>query len=115
MTGELSPLFDALDNRPSVDPLPALFVGHGNPMNAIQDTDFSTTWDALGPRLPKPQAILYISAHWLTPGEIRVSTAAYPETIHDFSGFPYQLFEQRYPAPGDPHVARQVIERSPLV
>jgi 4,5-DOPA dioxygenase extradiol len=110
MSEPRSSLFDALDSRQSSDLLPALFVGHGNPMNAIQDTSFSTTWDALGARLPRPMAILCISAHWLTPGEIRVSTAAHPETVHDFSGFPYQLFEQRYPVPGSPGVARQVME-----
>lgn len=110
MTDALVPLFDALDNRRSSDPLPALFVGHGNPMNAIQETAFSTTWDALGQRLPKPEAILCISAHWLTPGQIRVSTVTAPETIHDFNGFPYHLFEQQYPAPGAPQVARQVID-----
>ena len=90
--------------------MPVLFVGHGNPMNAIQDTVFSTVWDALGPRMPRPEAILCVSAHWLTPGKTRVSVTAQPQTIHDFNGFPYQLFEQRYPAPGAPGIARQVLD-----
>ena len=110
MNQDVAALYAALKARRPEHPMPALFVGHGNPMNAIQDTDFSLTWDALGRRLPKPQAILCISAHWLTPGEIRVSTAAKPKTIHDFSGFPHQLFKLQYPAPGAPQVARQVMD-----
>ena len=90
--------------------MPVLFVGHGNPMNAIQDTVFSTVWDVLGPRLPRPKAILCVSAHWLTPGETRVSVTAQPKTIHDFNGFPFPLFEKQYPAPGAPGIARQVLD-----
>lgn len=110
MTGDLTPLFAALEARRPTDPMPVLFVGHGNPMNAIEDTVFSTAWDALGARLPRPDAILCIFAHWLTPGETRVSVTNQPKTIHDFSGFPYPLFEQQYPAPGAPMVARQVVD-----
>ncbi len=110
MSGDLLPIFSALKARSETDPLPVLFVGHGNPMNAIQDTVFSTAWDALGPRLPQPHAILCVSAHWLTSGETRVSAASHPKTIHDFNGFPDQLFEQQYPAPGAPDVARQVLD-----
>ena len=90
--------------------MPVLFVGHGNPMNAIQDTPFSTVWDAIGHQLPRPEAILCVSAHWLTPGETRVSVTVQPQTIHDFNGFPDPLFEQRYPAPGAPGIARQVMQ-----
>ncbi|WP_372679910.1 4,5-DOPA dioxygenase extradiol [Desulfosarcina sp.] len=110
MIAECSSIITALKSGSETGPMPVLFVGHGNPMNAIQDTAFSTVWDALGPRLPRPEAILCISAHWLTPGETRVSVTTRPKTIHDFSGFPYQLFEQRYPAPGAPGIARQVLE-----
>ncbi|WP_419661173.1 LigB: extradiol ring-cleavage dioxygenase class III protein subunit B [Desulfosarcina variabilis str. Montpellier] len=106
---DLSAITTALSNRQPTDPMPVLFVGHGSPMNAIQDTPFSVTWNALGTHLPRPTAILCISAHWLTDGDTRVSVADSPETIHDFSGFPYQLFEQRYPAPGAPELARQVM------
>jgi 4,5-DOPA dioxygenase extradiol len=110
MIADLSPIFEALKAGSRTGSMPVLFVGHGNPMNAIQDTVFSTVWDALGPRLPRPDAILCVSAHWLTPGETRVSVTARPKTIHDFSGFPYPLFEQRYPAPGAPGIARQVLD-----
>lgn len=108
MENDLSPIFTALDNRQGEASLPAIFVGHGNPMNAIQDTVFSNAWIDLGLRLPKPKAILCVSAHWLTPGETRVSVTAQPQTIHDFSGFPAQLYDQRYPAPGAPEMAHRV-------
>jgi 4,5-DOPA dioxygenase extradiol len=108
MTADLSSIIAALKAGSKTGTMPVLFVGHGNPMNAIQDTVFSTAWDALGPQLPRPEAILCISAHWLTPGETRVSVNDRPETIHDFSGFPYPLFEKRYPAAGAPDKARQV-------
>jgi 4,5-DOPA dioxygenase extradiol len=110
MTDDLSKIISALKNRQPTDPMPVFFVGHGSPMNAIQDTVFSTAWNALGPHLPRPAAILCVSAHWLTDGETRVSVTESPETIHDFSGFPYQLYEQRYPAPGAPKLARQVMD-----
>ena len=110
MTDDLSKIIRALKNRQPTDPMPVFFVGHGSPMNAIQDTVFSTAWNALGPHLPRPAAILCVSAHWLTDGETRVSVTESPETIHDFSGFPYPLYEQRYPAPGAPKLARQVMD-----
>lgn len=109
MPNDLSTIITALASRPSNDPMPVVFVGHGSPMNAIEDTAFSTTWNALGAHLPRPAAILCISAHWLTEGDTRVSVSEQPETIHDFSGFPYQLYEQRYPAPGSPAMARGVM------
>ena len=110
MPEDLSKIITALNNRQPTDPMPVLFVGHGSPMNAIQDTVFSTTWNALGPHLPRPAAILCVSAHWLTDGDTRVSVAETPETIHDFSGFPYPLYEQHYPAPGAPALARQLMD-----
>ncbi len=87
--------------------LPAVFVGHGSPMNAIEDTPFRRSWQALGRRLPRPRAIVCISAHWETDGS-HVGAAEQPATIHDFHGFPRALFELRYPAPGDPLLARRI-------
>ncbi len=87
--------------------MPALFVGHGNPMNAIEDNEFSRAWIEIGKRLPKPKAILCISAHWETNGTY-VTAMAMPKTIHDFFGFPSRLNGQQYPAPGSPELARLI-------
>ena len=87
--------------------MPALFVGHGNPMNAIEHNDFHRSWFELGRRLPRPKAVLCISAHWETRG-VYVTAAEKPETIHDFYGFPRALFDVRYPAPGDPDLVRRL-------
>jgi 4,5-DOPA dioxygenase extradiol len=84
--------------------MPVLFVGHGNPMNAIEDNEFSREWIKIGKELPTPQAILCISAHWLTRGTW-VTSMANPETIHDFVGFPEELFKVKYNAPGTPEFA----------
>ena len=90
--------------------MPVLFIGHGTPMNAIEDNEFTKKWKELGETLPRPKSILCISAHW--ENELSEVTAMeIPKTIHDFGGFPRQLYEQKYPAPGDPSLAGKIIER----
>ena len=88
--------------------LPILFVGHGSPINAIEDNPWSRGFRALAKRLPRPQAILCASAHWFVPATLLTANER-PETIHDFGGFPPALYDVQYAAPGDPALARRVV------
>jgi 4,5-DOPA dioxygenase extradiol len=87
--------------------LPAVFFGHGNPLNAIQHNAYTDAWSTIGRAMPRPKAVLCVSAHWYLPGTW-VTAMTQPRTIHDFGGFPRELYEVRYPAPGDPALASRV-------
>lgn len=91
------------------DVMPVLFIGHGSPMNAIEDNEFSNYWKNLGKRLPKPEAILVVSAHWLTKGTFVTGNSTL-ETIHDFRGFPKALFDVNYDVKGNPILASEITQ-----
>jgi 4,5-DOPA dioxygenase extradiol len=103
----LTQLADTL--RPSAR-MPVVFIGHGNPMNAITDNGWSQGWQTAGRALPRPHAILCISAHWMTRGETLVNVSSVPPTIHDFGPISPRLFQVDYPAPGAPDLAREVVQ-----
>ena len=110
-------LFRALKKSPR---MPVLFLGHGSPMNAIGDNAYRRSWQALGAefgtKYPTPQLILCVSAHWLTRGGWFLTGMAKPKTIHDFGGFPQELFDQQFPAPGAPAAATEIAQlvRQPM-
>jgi 4,5-DOPA dioxygenase extradiol len=86
--------------------MPVLFIGHGSPMNGIEDNEFSQRWMKMAKEIPTPAAVLVISAHWFRKGTM-ITAMDFPKTIHDFGGFPQALFDVQYPAPGNPALAKE--------
>lgn len=89
--------------------MPALFVGHGAPLYVLGENKYNQAWRKIGESIPKPKAIVSISAHWLTPGKTLVTSAPTPKTIHDFGGFPQEMYEFQYPSNGEPNLANDIV------
>jgi 4,5-DOPA dioxygenase extradiol len=106
----LESALSTLEELPDTDPLPAVFVGHGTPLSALDPNIWTHQWAEAGKSLPRPTAILMVSAHWLTDGASLVTAAAAPPMNYDVRGFPRELYEYRYSSPGSPVVAREVVE-----
>ncbi len=106
----LSAFNNFTDDLPVQEQLtPVLFIGHGSPMNGIEDNEFTTRWQAMAKEIPTPAAVLVVSAHWFTNGT-RITAMDFPKTIHDFGGFPQELFDVQYKAPGNPVLAKETAE-----
>jgi 4,5-DOPA dioxygenase extradiol len=109
MNTKLSELHKFSEQLPATEKLPVLFLGHGSPMNAIEENEYVAGFRTIAKTLPKIKAVLCVSAHWYTKGTM-VTAMAKPKTIHDFGGFPDALYKVQYPAPGDPELAKQTKE-----